>query len=179
MLGDYILRLQPHFPEANDIKIFFRAMSSRLSMYWYPAIRWWYPVGAHDDVIKWKHFLRYWPFMQGIHRSPVNSPHKGQWRGASMFSLICVWINGWVNNREAGDLRRYRAHYDVNVMIIRIFITLCPTIFCWHKMCIFMFVYIIFRWVGSEKQHQISLSVTIYVHKTMVCAVCLRILLTN
>ena len=33
-----------------------------------------------------------------------------------MFSLICVWINGWVNNREAGDLRRYRAHYDVIVM---------------------------------------------------------------
>ena len=52
----------------------------------------------------------------GIHRSPVNSPHKGQWRRALMFSLICVWINGWVNNREAGDLRRYRAHYDVIVM---------------------------------------------------------------
>ena len=47
---------------------------------------------------------------------PVNSPHKGQWRGASMFSLICVWINGWVNNREANDLRRYRAHYDVIVI---------------------------------------------------------------
>ena len=38
-----------------------------------------------------------------------NSPHKGQWRRrrALMFSLICVWINGWLNNREAGDLRRY------------------------------------------------------------------------
>ena len=57
----------------------------------------------HDDVIKWKHFPRYWPFVRGIHRSPVNSPHKGQWRGALMFSLICAWINGWVNNREAGD----------------------------------------------------------------------------
>ena len=33
-----------------------------------------------------------------------------------MFSLICAWINGWVNNREAGDLRRHRGHYDVNVM---------------------------------------------------------------
>ena len=32
----------------------------------------------HDDVIKWKHFPRYWPFVRGIHRSPVNSPHKGQ-----------------------------------------------------------------------------------------------------
>ena len=70
----------------------------------------------HDDVIKWKHFPRYWPFVRGIHRSPVNSPHKGQWRGALMFSLICVWKNAWVNNREAGDLRRYRSHYDVIVM---------------------------------------------------------------
>ena len=47
---------------------------------------------------------------------PVNSPHKGQWRGALMFTLICARINGWVNNREAGDLRRYRSHYDVIVM---------------------------------------------------------------
>ena len=50
-------------------------------------------------------------------QSPVNSPHKGQRGGALMFSLICIWINGWVNNREAGDLRRYRAHYDVTVML--------------------------------------------------------------
>ena len=49
---------------------------------------------------------------------PVTFPHKGQWRGALMFSLICVWINGWViNNHEAGDLRRYRAHYDVIAMV--------------------------------------------------------------
>ena len=60
---------------------------------------------THDDVIKWKHIPRSWPFVRGIHRSPVNYPHKGQWRGALMFSLICVWINGWVNNREAGDFQ--------------------------------------------------------------------------
>ena len=47
---------------------------------------------------------------------PVNSPHKGQWREALMFSSICTRINDWVNNGEAGDLRRYRAHYDVTVM---------------------------------------------------------------
>ena len=41
----------------------------------------------HDDVIKWKHFPRYWPFVRGIHRSPVNSPHKGQWRGDVFFDL--------------------------------------------------------------------------------------------
>ena len=71
---------------------------------------------AHDDVIKWKHFPGYWPFVQGIHQSPVNSPYKGQWRRALMFSLICTWINGWVNKRESGDLRCHHAHYDVSVM---------------------------------------------------------------
>ena len=70
----------------------------------------------HDDVIKWKHFPRYWPFVRGIHRSPVNSPHKGQWRGALMFTLIWARIHCWVNTREAGDLRRYPAHCDVRVM---------------------------------------------------------------
>ena len=70
----------------------------------------------HDDVIKWKHFRRYWPFFRGIHRSPVNSPHKGQWRGVLMFSLIRTLTNGWVNNRDAGDLRHHRAHCDVTVM---------------------------------------------------------------
>ena len=63
-----------------------------------------------------KLFPRHWSFVRGIHRSPVNSPHKGQWRGALMFSLICAWINGWVNNPEASDLRRHHAHYDVIVM---------------------------------------------------------------
>ena len=73
-------------------------------------------VTTHDDVIEWKHFPRYWPSVQGIHGFPVNSPHKGQWRGALMFSLICTRVHGWVNNGEAGDLRRHRAHYDVTVM---------------------------------------------------------------
>ena len=69
-------------------------------------------ITYHDDVIKWKHLPRYWPFVRGIHRSQA----KGQWRGALMFTLICARINGWVNNREAGDLRRHRAHYGVTVM---------------------------------------------------------------
>ena len=75
-------------------------------------------TSKHDDVIKWKHFPRYWPFVRGIRRPPVNYPHKGQWRRALMFSLICAWINSWVNNGEAGDLRCHRAHYDVTVMIL-------------------------------------------------------------
>ena len=61
---------------------------------------------GHDDVIKWKHFPRHWPFVRGIHRSPISL----------MFSLICAWMNGWLNNREACVMRRHRAHYDVTVM---------------------------------------------------------------
>ena len=80
---------------------------------------------SHGDVIKWKHSPRYWLFLWGIHRSPVNSPHKGQWREDLMFSMICAWISGWVNNRDAGDLRRHHAHYDVIVILI-LFNTLKP-----------------------------------------------------
>ena len=54
----------------------------------------------HDDVMKWYKFPRYWPFVRGIHRSAVNSPHKDQWRGGLMFSLICAWTNAWVINRR-------------------------------------------------------------------------------
>ena len=75
-----------------------------------------HPSTSHDDVIKWKHFPRCSPFVRGIHRSPVNSPRKGQWRGALMCSLICAWINAWINNCRAGDLRRHHTHYDVTVM---------------------------------------------------------------
>ena len=87
---------------------------------------------CHDDVIKWKHFPRNWPFVRGIHRSPVNSPHKGQWRGALMFSLICVRNN----NREAGDLRRQRGHYDVIVMV--------------HIIHIHMHIHIHIHWSGWD-----------------------------
>ena len=62
---------------------------------------------------------------------PVNSPLKGQWRGALKFSLICVWINDWVNNREAGDLRRYRLHHDVIVMSP---VNAYPSKTDWHKL---------------------------------------------
>ena len=50
-------------------------------------------------------------------RSSVNSPHKGQWRGVLIFLWSAPSIKGWVNNREAGDLRHHRAHYDVIVIL--------------------------------------------------------------
>ena len=41
----------------------------------------------HDDPIKWKHLPYYWPSVKGIHRSLVDSPHKGRWRRALVFVL--------------------------------------------------------------------------------------------
>ena len=85
--------------------------SNAVSVWWYPdsdkvicdlvftalfvtpapgAILW----NFHDDVINWKPFPPFWCFVRGIHRSPVNFPHKGLWRGALMSSLICTRING-------------------------------------------------------------------------------------
>ena len=69
-------------------------------------------IWTNDDVIQWKHFPRYWPFVRGIRWIPHTKARDPElW-----FSLICAWINGWVNNSEAGDLRRHRAYYDVIVM---------------------------------------------------------------
>ena len=72
----------------------------------------------YDAVIKWKHLPCNWHFVRGMHRPSVNSSHKGQWRGALMYSLICAWTNRWANNGDADDLRRHRAHYEVIVTLI-------------------------------------------------------------
>ena len=79
-------------------------------------------VRNRDDVIKWKHFPPYWHFVMGIHRSPVDSHYKCQWRWTLMLSLIRAWTNGCANTRDAGDLRRHRADYDIAVMWIFFFI---------------------------------------------------------
>ena len=71
----------------------------------------------HDDVIKSKHISHYWTIVRGIHPWPVNSPHKGRWRGALVFSLIYAWTNVWANSRDAGGLRRHWTHCDVIVIV--------------------------------------------------------------
>ena len=109
----------------------------------------------HDDVIKWKHFPRFWLFVWGIYRSPVYSPHKGQWRGALMFSLICAWINGWVNNREAGDLRHHRAHYDV---IVKIYVVIQV-----HSYDLINWIWYNSWW--SMESNQTTLSLAVEFHK--------------
>ena len=118
----HFLKAKPGLPRSNAlISLYHLALTNRENCYNIHQDYSMAPIGFrykavwYDDVIKWNHFPRYWPFVRGIHRYPVNFPHKGQWRRALMFSLIYAPINGWVNNGEAGDLR-HRAHFDVNVM---------------------------------------------------------------
>ena len=77
-------------------------------------IRW--SKESHHDVVRWKHFPRYWPFVRGLHRSPANSPHKGQWRGALIFFYLCLnkglnkQLGGWWFETPSRPLWR---HYNV------------------------------------------------------------------
>ena len=86
---------------------------------------------SHDGVIKWRHFPRYWPFVRGIHRFPVYSPHR---------------INGWINNRQGGDFRRHRAHCDVIVMIYvhahppMVMVQHCPAWTAWNCFVFLKFI---------------------------------------
>ena len=85
----------------------------------YPSI-----IICHYDVIKWKHFPRYWPFVRRIHRS-----QRSQRPVTRSFDIFCAWINGWVNNREACYLRR---QYDVIVIwgILNNVLSMSHCIFC-------------------------------------------------
>ena len=68
-------------------------------------------------------FLSYticpWPYSHSF--------SHGQWRGALVLSLICAWTKSWSNNRDAGDLRRHRVHYDATVMSTRCLV-------CWDEL---------------------------------------------
>ena len=79
----------------------------------------------------WRHqmetFSALLGFARGIHRSPVDSPHKGQWHGALMFSLMCASTNDRASNGDAGDLRPHGTHHDVTVIFL-----LCFVVF-WHR----------------------------------------------
>ena len=93
-----------------------------------PRINWW----DHNRVKKnipgvfwtpwWRHQMETFYAILALcaGNSPVTGefPTQSQWRGALMFSFICAWLSDWVNNREAGDLRRQWPHYDVTVMSI-------------------------------------------------------------
>ena len=106
----WVNRLQESTGNYNKIRCIFHGIYCIFFSFW--AVNMTY----YDNIIKWKHFLHYWACVQGIHQSPVNSAHKGQWHGALMFSLICAWTNGWANNHDTSNLRCHHAHYNVTVM---------------------------------------------------------------
>ena len=85
----------------------------------------------------WRHqmesFSALLPLCAGNSPAPVNPPQKCQCRAALTFFLICVWITAWINNREAGDLRRHCAHYDVIVMLNMICYFPFTTVVCMIK----------------------------------------------
>ena len=74
----------------------------------------------------WRHQMETFSALLAIcvGNSPVNSRHKGQWRGPLIFTLIYAWINAWVNIGKTGDLRRQRAHSDIMVMFMHLLVSI-------------------------------------------------------
>ena len=119
----------------------------------------------YDDVIKWKHFPRFWPFVSGFHRSPVNF-HPKVTRSLNV-SLICVWTNNWVNNRDASDLRRNRAHHDVTVIFK---MNPISTLYLCRHMSIIRHFY--FPMLLSWSKHTIHLFLRIYIGCRHISSLC-------
>ena len=108
----------PH--ERISLSLFYRMTHPVVSAFTFSHLHSVFYIKDNESCINipwWRHQMESFSALLGLCAGnspvPVNSPHKGHWRGALMFSLICARINDWVNNREAGDLRRHRGHYDV------------------------------------------------------------------
>ena len=115
---EFILFIKTHF-YGGALTSHFMEQHSSPNLYF--LFSWWrHQMETCSTSLAFVRRIHRW--LRGIHRSPVNSPHTDQWRGALMLSSICAWTNGWLNNRDAGYLRRHCAHYDVTVMWYRIVI---------------------------------------------------------
>ena len=96
----------------------------------------WLILNILGNIPWWRHEMEMFSTLlalcEGNHQPPVDSPHKSQWRGVLMFSLICAWTNGWAITRDAGDLRRHRTHYDVTVMAAIVCLPKCQWSESWR-----------------------------------------------
>ena len=98
--------------------------------------------------------------------SPVvmDSRHKGQWRRALMYYLVCARTGGWANNRDAGDFRRHRVHYGVVIMYYLFWwlpSVVCSTDEIWRCPCIILSPISVLRWVHywpSQRTHDIIMT---------------------
>ena len=106
------------------------------------------PISGHDDVIKWKHFLHYWPFVRGTPWWLVDSPHKGQWHGTLMFSLICAWKKRLSKQRR----RRWFETPSRSLWLHWNDITWTPLYYthwhCWHGYQPSPLCHVVWGWVG-------------------------------
>ena len=109
--GDIFTKFLTHKTEVscNVFKIN-RAFADGLTLQYLRTVSWW----RHQMET----FPRYWPFVRGIHWSPVNSPQKVQWRWVFMFYLICTWTNSLANNGDAGDSLQWHHNERDGVSII-------------------------------------------------------------
>ena len=104
-----------------------------IRMFWYTSWKWCFRVRfgvklvqvyyldlSWHNIAWWRHRMETFavtgPLCWEFTGPPPPPPPPPPPRGTLMFSLICAWISGWANNRDAGDLRRHRAHYVVTVM---------------------------------------------------------------
>ena len=115
----YLDKVDPHLSRHTASLVHHELIHIKNTCIFHSSSWLYFPVGQFEVLTLlthtwWRHqmetFSALLALCAGNSPVPVNSPHKGQWRGALMFSLICVWINGWVNHREAGDLRRYHVN---------------------------------------------------------------------
>ena len=116
-----------HWPLYNEISwcsdFLCRRLRIRQRISWNCITMWYvlYYATHWNRCTWWRHQMKIFftlrAICEGNHRSPVDSPRKGQWRGALMYPLICAWTNDWETNQDTGDLRRSLAHYYVTVMI--------------------------------------------------------------
>ena len=100
----HLLRVRLNFIYLHDRKLLLERC--HLGLFFLTKLTW------------WRHQMETFSALLALcaGNSPVYSPHKGQWRGASIFSLIWACSNSWANKGDAGDLRCHGAHYDVIVM---------------------------------------------------------------
>ena len=100
-------------------------------------------------VIKYFCELESSSVLQGNHRSPVASPHKGQRCRSSMNTLIYAWTSGSANNRDTGDLRRHYAHYDVTAMQLDLY----KQTFMKFNYFIYLSKYMLVSWLSMESTY--------------------------
>ena len=92
----------------RNIDVCKQSLASHLSLI-YHLLDTFMPEQKMVAILKWHFQIHFFSDMMmssngnilGIHRLPVNSPHKGQWHRTLMFSLICA-LDKWLSKPTWG-----------------------------------------------------------------------------